>query len=141
MYNGVNVGLNAVSPPRMGVTPEMVMALMQSGRGKEQLQTGMSTMLCYGCGQYGHRANDCNNPRNFELVSQVLKAKGQFPCPHCGRFGHPPALCWNLSENAHSSGEVPSTLLRTTRAVMKQDHKRLETCRLIMTMVTLVSCH
>jgi hypothetical protein len=34
-------------------------------------------------------------------VVQVLRAQGCNPCEHCGRFGHQPAMCWMLPQNAH----------------------------------------
>ena len=86
-----------------GLTAEMILALLQNVKEKEQApapQIDMSTMLCYNCGQFGHRSSDCKNARNVELATQVLLAQGRKPCEHCGRFGHPPALCWTLPANA-----------------------------------------
>jgi Zinc knuckle len=57
-----------------GISPEVVMAIMQAAKKKDMSQIDTSTMLCYNCGQAGHRSNDCENPKNFELVSRVLKA-------------------------------------------------------------------
>jgi Zinc knuckle len=58
-------------------------------------------MLCYNCGQYGHRSDGCKNPRNADLVAKIFQAQGHKPCEHCGRFGHAPQACWGLLQNAH----------------------------------------
>jgi hypothetical protein len=116
---GGGFGLAAIGQPSVapqvasssnGMTAEMVMALIQAavpGHGTpaikpaEPAQIDQSTMICYQCGQFGHRSNECKNPKNHALAAQVLKAQGRKPCEHCGRFGHPPNLCWNLDANAH----------------------------------------
>jgi hypothetical protein len=87
-----------------------MLAVMQAakGNGKEVAQVNTSTMPCYCCGQYGHWSNNCKNQKNFELVAQVLKAQGRNPFEHCGRFGHPPRLCWKLPENAHLHPQNPN---------------------------------
>jgi Zinc knuckle len=58
-------------------------------------------MLCYNCGQYGHRSDGCKNPRNADLVAKMFQAQGRKPCEHCGRYGHAPQACWSLPQNAH----------------------------------------
>jgi Zinc knuckle len=80
----------------------MMMAIMQATKGNDNNQIDTSMMLCYSCGQYGHRSNECKNAKNFELAAQVLKVQGWSPCEHCRRFGHPLALCWNLPENVQT---------------------------------------
>jgi Zinc knuckle len=58
-------------------------------------------MLCYNCGQFGHRSDGCRNARHYELVQQTLMAQGRKPCKNCGKFGHPAEACWSLPNNAH----------------------------------------
>jgi hypothetical protein len=84
------------------ITPEIMMAMIQATKTQTKAPGDTTTMLCYHCGQVGHRSNDCQNPKNFELVTQVMLAQGEKPCEHCGKFGHPPHLCWNLPSNANS---------------------------------------
>ena len=116
----MSVGETGPMKSVMGVTPEMVMAMIQASKGQGQAQIDGSTMLCYNCGQYGHRSNVCEGPRNIELVAQILKAQGKNPCPHCGRFGHNPTLCWSLVTNAHLR---PSNWKGQTRPVEQQAGK------------------
>jgi hypothetical protein len=119
-YNGVGPGGQsgygvaaasndqATPPPQAmsnGITAEMMLAIIQAAKGSGggggvPAQIDTTTMLCYCCGQYGHRTNDCKNPKNHELVKQVLMAQGKSPCEHCGRFGHHPSTCWSLPANA-----------------------------------------
>jgi hypothetical protein len=105
--NFMNMGNNG-GQYKNQMTPEMLVVMQAAqGNGKEAAQIDTSTMLCYCCRQYGHRASDCKNLKNFELVAQVLKSQGHKPCEHCGQFGHPPRLCWTLPENAHLRSQYP----------------------------------
>jgi Zinc knuckle len=79
----------------MGVTPEMLMAM----NGQDQIET--PNLICYNCGQFGHRSEGCTNAKNFDLAAQVLRSQGHNPCEGCRRFGHQPATCWSMPQNAH----------------------------------------
>jgi Zinc knuckle len=83
------------------MTPEAVMAIVEAAKVRDLNQLGTMTMLCYNCGQFGHRSDRCRNARNYELVQQTLMAQGQKPCENCGKFGHPAEACWSLPNNAH----------------------------------------
>jgi Zinc knuckle len=82
----------------MGHTQEMIMAMTGN---RDQSQIGPQVMICYNCGQFGHRSEGCTNAKNFDLVVQVLRAQGRNTCDQCGCFGHQPATCWMLPQNAH----------------------------------------
>jgi Zinc knuckle len=108
----VNAGVNGGGPNYggpssavTGITPEIMLAIIQATKAQSKVPGDMSNMLCYNCGQQGHRSNECTNPKNLALVTQVLTAQGRKPCEHCGKFGHPPHLCWNLPSNANTRPE------------------------------------
>jgi hypothetical protein len=84
---------------------DYALAMIQATRAQPKATGDTANMLCYHCGQFGHRSNDCQNPKNLELVTQVMTAQGRKPCEHCGKFGHPPHLCWNLPANAANRPE------------------------------------
>jgi Zinc knuckle len=109
---GASAGINGGGPnyggpsgAGTGISPEIMLAIIQATRAQSRVPGDMSNMLCYNCGQQGHRSNKCTNPRNLALVTQVLTAQGRKPCEHCGKFGHPPHLCWNLPSNANTRPE------------------------------------
>jgi Zinc knuckle len=99
---GVGAGVSGGGP---GITPEIMMAIIQATRAQSRTPGDTTGMLCYSCGQTGHRSNECSNPKNLALVTQVLTAQGRKPCEHCGKFGHPPHLCWNLPSNTATRPE------------------------------------
>jgi hypothetical protein len=60
-----------------GVTLEIMMAIIQATRAQSRTQGDPTGMLCYNCGQYCHSSNECSNPKNLALVTQVLTAQGR----------------------------------------------------------------
>jgi Zinc knuckle len=92
---GYNLGNN-----NCVMTPEAVMAIVEAAKGLDTNQLDTTMMLCYNCGQFGHRLDRCRNARNFDLVPQTLKSQGWKPCEHCGQFEHLPEVCWSVPNNA-----------------------------------------
>ena len=56
--------------------------------------------VCYNCGEKGHKAKDCPNPKSGNGGGNN-KAKFNGNCNFCGRKGHKEADCWDKPENAH----------------------------------------
>jgi Zinc knuckle len=86
---------------KFGLTPEAVMAMLEASQGRDPNQGENTNMLCYNCGQYGHRSDGCKYARNADLVAKIFQAQGRKPCKHCGKFGHAHQACWSLPQNAH----------------------------------------
>jgi hypothetical protein len=101
---GMGGGPNFGGPSAAGamITPEIMMATIQATKAKTKAPGDTTIMICYYCGQVGRHSNDCQNPKNFALVMQIIMAQGRKPCDQCGKFGHPPHLCWNISNNANT---------------------------------------
>lgn len=62
------------------ITPEIMLAMIQATKTQTKAPGDTNNMLCFHCGQIGHRSNECHNPKNFELVTQVMMAQGRKPC-------------------------------------------------------------
>ena len=64
-------------------------SIVRMGADKDkQAEEGRKTisgMICYWCGQEGHRANKYTNPRNEPLVNQQARASGGMQCRLCGK--------------------------------------------------------
>ena len=77
---------------------------------------------CHGCGERGHKKQNCPKSNGGNKNSQFgarrdFRGKSKKKCAHCGKGGHTEDACWlkhGKPERANFSGERPEILLHAT---------------------------
>jgi hypothetical protein len=86
---------------KFGLTPEAVMAMLEANQGRDPNPGENTNMLCYNCGQYGHRLDGCKFARNADLVAKIFQAQGT---SHASTVGSSDMHCRHV-------GVCPKTLI------------------------------
>jgi gag-polypeptide of LTR copia-type len=83
-----------------GVT-ELLLAMLNQQQKQSAPRNAGTELMCYNCGEKGHRAQGCPNKADPDAVAQTMRSLGVDPCQSCGRWGHSVTKCWNNPSNAH----------------------------------------
>ena len=60
----------------------------------EEVETALSNVTCYGCGETGHKKAECPNKGRRTNKHKKGRGNGKGNCNHCGKPGHVEAKCW-----------------------------------------------